>query len=112
MPEEYTDLVDELKATGIPFEEYGWKTAPAGSYGVVRLDFEAGSLDGDDGKQYRSFQGSVDLYFRMLADRETLLPLIEDALTEVCGTCWSLNQMQHEHSTGYFHAEWVFEVEG
>ena len=112
MPEEYEALLEELKGTGIPFEEYGWKPSPAGDYGVVSLEFEVGVLEGNDEKQYRSFQGSVDLFYRALDLRETYTALIENALTAVCGTSWSLNQLQHEHDTGYFHAEWVFEVEG
>ena len=71
MPEEYEALLEELKGTGIPFEEYGWKTSPAGDYGVVSFEFEVGVLEGNDEKQYRSFQGSVDLFYRALALRET-----------------------------------------
>ena len=47
MPSEYEALVAALKLTDIPFAEYGWNKRPEGTYGVVSLDFEAGTLDGD-----------------------------------------------------------------
>ena len=47
MPSEYEALVAALKLTDIPFAEYGWNKRPEGTYGVVSLDFEAGSQDGD-----------------------------------------------------------------
>ena len=111
MPKEYEDLVKKLKESGIPFVEYGWDTCPNGDYGVVSLDFEADSLNGDDGKRMTSWQGSVDLFVRMKKDLERLKDLVENAREEVCEASWQVNSIQHESQTGYFHYEWVFEVE-
>ena len=112
MPQEYEDLKTALGETGIPFAEYGWKTAPVGTYGVISLEFEADSLDGNDGKQLRSFEGSVDLFFRNLADKGTLITAVENVLKTAVDASWRLNSFQYENATGYFHAEWVFQVEG
>ena len=43
MPSEYEALVAALKLTSVPFAEYAWKTRPEGAYGVVALEFEAGT---------------------------------------------------------------------
>ena len=110
--EEYTALVAALYATEIPFAEYGWDRRPETDYGVVALEFEADHLDGDGQKTARAFEGSVDLFFHRLADRERLTGTIEDALTECCGASWRMNSNQHEYTTGLFHIEWVFQVEG
>ena len=112
MPQEYNDLVTALGETGIPFAEYGWKTAPEGDYGVVSLESEADHLDGNDGKQLRAFEGSVDLFFRKITDRAELIGKVENVLKSVCDASWLLNSFQHESTTGYFHAEWVFQVGG
>ena len=110
MPSEYEALVAALKLTSIPFAEYGWKTRPEGSYGVVQLDFESGSLDGDGTKLDRSWEGSVDLFYPKLSDREDLIDEVEETLETVCGSSWYLNSTQYETGTGLFHAEWVFQV--
>ena len=47
MPTEYEALVEKLKETEIPFVEYEWKNRPDSTYGVVSLDFEDGSVEGD-----------------------------------------------------------------
>lgn len=110
MPSEYEALVAALKLTDIPFAEYGWQKRPEGAYGVVSLEFEAGSLNGDGGKQDRSWEGSVDLFYPKLTDRTDLIEAVEEVLTEICGDSWELNNTQHEHETGLFHVEWVFRV--
>ena len=107
MPSEYAALVSALKATGIPFAEYGWKPRPEGAYGVVSLDFEAGRLNGDGAKCDRSWEASVDLFFEMLSDRDAMVPEIETVLTEICGNGWEQNSFQPETETGLFHIEWV-----
>ena len=112
MPTEYTALVEALQQTNIPFMEYGWETRPEGTYGVVSLDFEAGALNGDNGKQDRSFEGSVDVFFRKLSDRAAVASTVEDVLGTCCGSSWELNSIQHETETGLFHFEWVFKVNG
>ena len=110
MPSEYEALVAALKLTSIPFAEYGWRTRPEGAYGVVRLDFEAGSLDGDGEKLDRSWEGSIDLYYPKLTDRSDLIEEVEETLTAITGNSWQLNSTQYETGTGLFHVEWVFEV--
>ena len=47
----------------------------------------------------------------MKKDLERLKDLVENALEEVCEASWQVNSIQHESQTGYFHYEWVFEVE-
>ena len=109
MPSEYEALVAALKLTDIPFAEYGWKKRPEGAYGVVQLDFEAGSLDGDGGKLDRAYEGSVDLFYSKLTERGDLIEEVEETLAEILGNSWSLNSTQYENSTGLFHIEWVFQ---
>lgn len=110
MPSEYEALVAALKLTSIPFAEYGWKNRPEGAYGVVQLDFEAGHLDAGGSKQDRAWEGSVDLFYPKLSDRNDLIEEIEETLEEICGNSWELNSTQYENSTGLFHVEWVFQV--
>ena len=110
MPSEYEALVAALKLTSIPFAEYGWRTRPEGAYGVVQLDFEAGSLDGDGEKLDRSWEGSIDLFYPKLTDRSDLIEEVEETLTAITGSSWQLNSTQYETGTGLFHVEWVFEV--
>ena len=111
MPSEYTDLVERLQETSIPFAEYGWKNRPKGIYGIVGLDFESDSEDSDDAKGDTSWEASVDVFFPKLADRETVRGIVEPILAEVCGASWWLNSLQHESDTGYFHIEWACEVQ-
>ena len=110
MPSEYERLVAALKETKIPFEEYGWEPRPEGTYGVVSLDFENGSMEGDGRKRDRTWSASVDVFFPKLADRKEVTEEIEEVLRSVCGSCWDLNSVQHETQTGLFHMEWVCEV--
>ncbi len=111
MPSEYEALVAALKLTSIPFAEYGWKARPEGAYGVVQLDFEAGHLDGDNGKLDRAWEGSVDLFYPKLSDRSDLIDEIEETLTEILGSSWELNSTQYETGTGLFHVEWAFQCQ-
>ena len=110
MPSEYETLVAALKLTDIPFAEYAWKKRPEGTYGVVSLDFEADSLDGDGGKLDRSWEASVDVFFYKLSERGDVISTVEEVLAEVCGSSWWLNSNQYEDNTGLFHLEWVCEV--
>lgn len=111
MPSEYDALVAALKATDIPFAEYGWKTRPEGMHGIVAIDFESSNLNGDGEKQDRVWEGSVDVFFTSLSDRDSVVSAVEGKLTEICGSAWELNSTTHEHETGLFHFEWVFEVQ-
>ena len=112
MPAEYEALVTALRATWIPFEEYGWKTRPDTIYGVITPEGESDSLDGDGMKTDRAWDTSVDVYFSRIADRKRVIKTVEDALRSVCGASWSLNSTQHEQQTGLFHIEWICEVMG
>ena len=72
----YEDLVAALKAIdGVQFAEYEWKTRPTGNFGTVQLDFEAESDDGDDLKQDRAWEGSVDLFTR--GNKWTIIAAVE-----------------------------------
>lgn len=109
MPEDYTALVDALKASGIPFAEYDWQTRPTGDYGTVSLDFEAGADHGDDRKVARAWSGSVDLF--MHGRDAAKIATVETILGEHCFGCWMCESIQHERETGLIHYEWSFEVE-
>ena len=109
MPSEYEALVAALKLLTIPFVEYGWKARPEGAYGVVQLDFEANTLNGDGGKADRAWEGSVDVFYPKLTDRGDIIDAVEETLTEILGNSWSLNSTQYESGTGLFHVEWVFQ---
>ena len=109
MPSEYEALVAALKLLTIPFAEYGWKARPEGAYGVVQLDFEANTLNGDGGKADRAWEGSVDVFYPKLTDRGDIIDAVEETLTEILGNAWQLNSTQYETGTGLFHVEWVFE---
>ena len=110
MPYEYEALVAALKLTSTPVAEYGWKTRPEGAYYVVQLDFESGAAAGDDGKLERSWEGSLDLFYPKLTDRDDLVDATEEILEAVFGGSWYLNSTQYETGTGLFHVEWVFEA--
>ena len=110
MPSEYEALVAALKLTSTPVAEYGWKTRPEGAYYAVQLDGEAGSMDGDSDKLDRSWEGSLDLFYPKLTDRDDLIEATEEILAEIFGSSWYLNSTQYENGTGLFHVEWVFEA--
>lgn len=109
MPSEYEALVAALKLTSTPVAEYGWKTRPEGAYYVVQLEGESSHLNGDGEKLDRSWEGSLDLFYPKLTDRNDLIDQTEEILTEIFGASWDLNSTQYETSTGLFHVEWVFE---
>ena len=109
MPSEYEDLIAALKLTSTPVAEYGWKTRPEGAYYVVQLEGDRGSLDADGEKLDRSWEGSLDLFYPKLTDRNDLIDQTEEILTEIFGASWDLNSTQYETGTGLFHVEWVFE---
>ena len=110
MPTEYTELVAALKETDIPFEEYGWAPRPEGIHGIVTLDFEDGSVSGDNRKLDRTYSASVDVFFQRKLDRERVIQTVEGVLRRICGSSWELNSNQHEANNRLFHIEWVCEV--
>ena len=121
MPAEYTALVAALKAltqgespsvVHLPMAEDEWTTRPETvSYGIVSLDFEVDALNGDNVKQVRSFEGSVDLY-SLQRDGAGWVDLITATLTEYCDGAWSLNHHTYERDSNLFHWEWAFQIEG
>ena len=126
MPEEYTKLVTALKSleqaedekatppvmVNLPMAEGNWDVRPnCVSYGMVNLDFETPSLDADNVKQDRAYEGSVDL-FSLERSGAGWVKLITDTLSSYCGACWSLNSHTYETETSLFHWEWTFQVVG
>ena len=106
----FDELVRQLKAIqGVSFTEYEWKTRPNGNFGTVQLDFEAESDNGDDCKQDRAWEGSVDLYTH--GKEMVIVAAVESALEDVCEGSWSLNSEQYERETGLIHREFTFQIE-
>lgn len=106
----YEDLVRELKAIqGVQFTEYEWKTRPNGNHGTVQIDFEADDDNGDDMKQDRAWEGSVDLFTH--GKEMMIAAAVESALETVCAGSWYLNSEQYERETGLIHREFVFQLE-
>ena len=106
----YEELVTKLKAIeGVEFAEYEWRTRPNGNFGTVQIDFEAEDDEGDDSKQDRAWEGSVDLYTH--GKQMETVTAVESVLAEVCGASWYLNSEQYEHETGLIHREYVFQTE-
>ena len=106
----YDTLVALLQEIdGIRFAEYEWRTRPDGNFGTVQIDFEAETDNGDDCKQDRAVEGSVDLFTR--GKEMMIVAAVESALESVCGGSWYLNSEQYEHETGLIHREFVFQLE-
>ena len=106
----YEELVSRLKEiSGVQFTEYEWKTRPNGNHGTVQIDFEAEDDNGDDNKQERAWEGSVDLFTR--GKEMTIVAAVESILEEVCEGSWYLNSEQYERETGLIHREFVFQLE-
>jgi hypothetical protein len=111
MPEMYLQIVEEMKALGIPFAENAWTTRPNSSdYGVIANDFENEADDGENRKLERSWSCSVDLFSR--DKRGDGIPeQIEAILDEYCGSSWEASGPKWEHETRLFHFEWTFDVD-
>ena len=106
----FDELVSALQnIEGVQFAEYEWRTRPEGNYGTVQLDFEVEDDIGDDLKQDRAWEGSVDLYTR--GKEMMIVAAVESALESVCEGSWSLNSEQYEHETGLINREFVFQLE-
>lgn len=112
MSNDYEALALDLKAIGLPIAENAWTTRPTGDYITYALEFEADSDYGDNRKQARAWEGSIDLY----AVEKTgggYVADIEEALDENCDGCWEMiTHGAWERETGMFHFEWAFQVEG
>ena len=106
----YDELLAALKEIeGLKVAEYEWQTRPNGNYCTVQIDFEAADSLGDDMKQDRAFEGSIDLYTK--GKQMMIVAAVESALAEVCESSWELNSEQYEHETGLIHREFVFQME-
>ena len=106
----FETLVTLLKAIqGVQFTEYEWKTRPNGNFGTVQLDFEADDDNGDDTKQNRAWEGSVDLFTH--GKEMMIVAAVESALETVCEGSWYINSEQYEKDTGLIHREFVFQLE-
>ncbi len=106
----YEQLVAALQAIqGVAFKEYEWRTRPDGDFGTVQIDYEALPDEGDDTKQDRAYEGSVDLFTH--GKQMMTVAAVESALATVCGASWYLNSEQYEHETGLIHREFVFQLE-
>ena len=106
----FDELVRQLQAiSGVEFAEYEWKTRPNGNFGTVQLDFEAEDDIGDDIKQDRAWEGSVDLFTR--GKEMMIVAAVESVLEAVCEGAWELNSEQYERETGLIHREFVFQIE-
>lgn len=111
MPEDYLALETALKAIGIPCAENGWTTRPKSDYITYALEFEVDSLDGDNRKCERAWEGSIDFYS---GDKRGggVVEQIEAALAEYCESCWRTETNgKWEKETGLFHFEWSFQVD-
>ena len=75
----------------------------------MQIDFEAEIDNGDDGRQDRAFEGSVDLFTR--GKEMMIVAAVETALEKHCSGSWYLNSEQYEHDTGLIHREFVFQLE-
>ena len=121
MPTEYENMVTAMKAltkgeepntVTLPVAEYDWRTRPnADSYGIIALEFETDALAGDNIKQVRAWEGSVDLYSHQKRGGGWIA-LIEAALTEHCESAWTLNYHGYERDSQLWHWEWSFQIEG
>lgn len=106
----FDELVRLLKAIpNVQFAEYEWKTRPNGNFGTVQLDFEAEDDNGDDCKQGRAWEGSVDMFTH--GKEMMIVSAVETALESVCEGAWYLNSEQYERETGLIHREFVFQIE-
>ena len=106
----FDELVRQLKAIpNVKFTEYEWKTRPIGNYGTVQIDFEVDDDHGDDFKQDRAWEGSVDLF--TTGKEMMIVAAVESALEAVCEGAWELNSEQYEKETGLVHREFVFQME-
>ena len=112
MPEDFENLVFALKTIGIPFAENAWTPRPnSRTYGIVSLDFETDADDGENAKQERAFEGSIDLYSRDKRG-EDYPGAIEDLLEEFCGPSWENSiSGDWEPESKLFRWEWTFTLE-
>lgn len=101
-------LLTALQATQIPFEAYGWRTAPTGDYGIVSLDGQAGSVGADNRIVEQAPEGTIDFFTKNIATTSPVA--IQEAINALDYVSWALNSVQYETDSGYIHWEWVFRL--
>lgn len=97
-----------LEATGIPFTDTEWSTAPEGTYGVYQIDFGGDSLWGDGEQIGQVMHGSVDVFVVMADSVYEVMRTVKDALKTLNAVGWKFNSKQYERDTKLTHLEWVF----
>jgi hypothetical protein len=104
----YKKLLEQLRATGIPFAETAWKKAPRSDYGVIDIDGQAEAMWADNRMKTQAIEGTVDLFTHGAG--ESAAKNIQTAL-DTCGVSWQLNSIQYESDTGLRHFEWIYRLE-
>lgn len=106
----FDELLADLKSiAGVTIQEYEFKTRPSGNHGTLQIDFEAEVDNGDDSRQDRAFEGSLDLFTR--GKEMMIVAAVETVLEKHCSGSWYLNSEQYETGTGMIHREFVFQIE-
>ncbi|MBO7669899.1 MAG: hypothetical protein J6S60_04850 [Oscillospiraceae bacterium] len=101
-----------LEATGIPFADTAWQTAPEGTYGVYQIDFGGDTLFGDGEHLDQVLHGSVDLFVAQGDSVDQKAAAVTAALKSLSGIPWRLESRQYEKDTRLTHLEWTFESVG
>lgn len=105
----YSALLTALQDTGIPFADTAWHHAPqSGAYGTLAVDFEAGSLIGDNVHLTHSMSASIDLFAR--GDGQAQRALVEGVLDDA-EIGYVLNSRQYESERSLTHYEWALSLE-
>lgn len=101
-------LLDELRSTGISFEDTGWSVAPGTDHGIVALEGGGEALWADDEMQEQAIRGAVHLF---TADAGRGQMMAVQAALKRAGVGFRLSSIQYEANTRLTHYEWVFELE-
>lgn len=104
----FETLLTTLQATKIPFAAYGWDNAPSGTYGVISLEGQEESVEGNNMIQTQAIRGSIDLFVQGIST--TAAQTVQDAINGL--VAWRLNSIQYEDETRLVHYEWIFESVG
>lgn len=108
MPDAIGALAAALEATGIPFAQFGWSKAPAGTYGVWAEE-SAEDLGANGHHAERGTIVTVDVYTREAAG--AIRDSVEAALNGL-PVSWRLDSIQYENETGLVHLYWRCGVYG
>ena len=105
----FEELLEQLQATGIPFEAYAWEVAPKTDYGVISLVGGGDHFFGDNGLEEQAVEGTVDLFIR--SHLTTKAKTVQDTL-RTSGVAWRLDSVQYETETRLVHWSWDFSLRG